>query len=85
MRFRQAITKDRPFDINDVQDHVLAVAAVHVDRVTLETFFTGVEDTADPAVRALLSRVRDLYALGVFKAHKGWFLEHGRLRRPARR
>ncbi|MEV7327374.1 acyl-CoA dehydrogenase [Micromonospora sp. NPDC093244] len=76
--------KDRPFDIfNDVQDHVLTLAAAHIDRITLEAFVAGIEDTADPAVRALLSRVCDLYALSVIEAHKGWFLEHGRLT-PAR-
>ncbi|PMR60239.1 acyl-CoA oxidase [Verrucosispora sp. ts21] len=76
--------KDRPFDIfNDVQDHVLAVAAAHVDRVTLEAFVAGIEATSDPAVKALLSRVCDLYALSVIETHKGWFLEHGRLT-PAR-
>ncbi|WP_422747622.1 acyl-CoA dehydrogenase [Micromonospora sp. WMMD1219] len=76
--------KDRPFDIfNDVQDHVLAVAAAHVDRVTLEAFVAGIDATADPAVKELLSRVCDLYALSVIEANKGWLLEHGRLT-PAR-
>ncbi|MBQ1024016.1 acyl-CoA dehydrogenase [Micromonospora sp. C95] len=76
--------RDRPFDIfNDVQDHVLTAAAAHVDRITLEAFVAGIEDTADPGVRALLSRVCDLYALSVIESHKGWLLEHGRLT-PAR-
>ncbi|WBB51986.1 acyl-CoA dehydrogenase [Verrucosispora sp. WMMD573] len=76
--------QDRPFDIfNDVQDHVLTAAAAHIDRITLEAFVAGIEDTADPAVRALLSRVCDLYALSVIESHKGWLLEHGRLT-PAR-
>ncbi|SCL14516.1 Acyl-coenzyme A oxidase [Micromonospora nigra] len=84
LRNGAATKKDRPFDIfNDVQDHVLTVAAAHIDRVTLEAFVAGIEDTADPQVRALLSRVCDLYALSVIEANKGWFLEHGRLT-PAR-
>ncbi|ATO13604.1 acyl-CoA oxidase [Micromonospora sp. WMMA2032] len=85
-RLRNGATtkKDRPFDIfNDVQDHVLAVAAAHVDRIALEAFVAGIERTADPAAQALLSRVCDLYALSVIEADKGWFLEHGRLT-PAR-
>ncbi|MEV4765895.1 acyl-CoA dehydrogenase, partial [Micromonospora chokoriensis] len=85
-RLRNGATtkKDRPFDIfNDVQDHVLSVAAAHIDRVTLEAFVAGVDGTDDPAVRALLSRVCDLYALSVIETNKGWFLEHGRLT-PAR-
>ncbi|GIJ22421.1 acyl-CoA dehydrogenase family protein [Micromonospora lutea] len=85
-RLRNGATskQDRPFDIfNDVQDHVLTAAAAHIDRVTLEAFVAAIEETADPAVRALLSRVCDLYALSVIEAHKGWLLEHGRLT-PAR-
>lgn len=84
LRNGAATKKDRPFDIfNDVQDHVLAVATAHIDRVTLEAFVAGIEDTADPAVQALLSRICDLYALSVIETNKGWFLEHGRLT-PAR-
>ncbi|NLU78891.1 acyl-CoA oxidase [Micromonospora sp. HNM0581] len=76
--------QDRPFDIfNDVQDHVLTAAAAHIDRVTLEAFVAGIEDATDPVVRALLSRVCDLYALSVIESHKGWLLEHGRIT-PAR-
>ncbi|MEG3637324.1 acyl-CoA dehydrogenase family protein [Micromonospora palythoicola] len=80
LRNGAASKRDRPFDIfNDVQDHVLTAAAAHIDRITLEAFVAGIEDTADPAVRALLSRVCDLYALSVIESHKGWLLEHGRL------
>jgi acyl-CoA oxidase len=70
----------RPFDVfNDVQDHVLAAAQAHIDRIVLEAFVAGIERTPDPAARALLGRVCDLYALSTIEADKGWFLEHGRL------
>jgi acyl-CoA oxidase len=73
-----------PFDVfNDVQDHVLNAAQAHIDRVVLEAFVAGIERTTDPAARALLSAVCDLYALSTIEADKGWFLEHGRLT-PAR-
>ncbi|MEV7626410.1 acyl-CoA dehydrogenase [Actinoplanes sp. NPDC089786] len=76
--------KDRPFDIvNDVQDHLLAAASAHIDRVVLEAFVAGIDRAADPAAAALLSRVCDLYALSTIEAGKGWFLEHERLT-PAR-
>jgi acyl-CoA oxidase len=82
---RNAATKgDRPFDVfNDVQDHVLRTAEAHVDRIVLEAFVAAIERTADPAARALLGRVCDLFALTTIEADKGWFLEHGRLT-PAR-
>lgn len=70
----------RPFDVfNDVQDHVLRTAQVHIDRVVLEAFVAGIERTTDVGARALLERVCDLYALSTIEADRGWFLEHGRL------
>jgi acyl-CoA oxidase len=69
-----------PFDIfNDVQDHVLKTAQAHIDRIVLEAFVAGIERTTDPAAKALLEKVCDLYALSTIEADKGWFLEHGRL------
>ncbi|WNV75971.1 acyl-CoA dehydrogenase [Geodermatophilus sp. DSM 44513] len=73
-----------PFDVfDDVQDHVLAVARAHVDRVVLEAFVAGIARTTDPGARALLERVCDLFALSTIEADRAWFLEHGRLT-PAR-
>ena len=70
----------RPFDVfNDVQDHVLRTAQVHIDRVVLEAFVAGIERTTDVGARALLERVCDLYALSTIEADRAWFLEHGRL------
>jgi len=69
-----------PFDMfNDVQDHVLKTAQTHIDRVVLEAFVAGVDRTDDPAAKALLGKVCDLYALTTIEADKAWFLEHGRL------
>ena len=69
-----------PFDMfNDVQDHVLATAQSHIDRVVLEAFVAGVDRATDPDVKALLDAVCDLYALTVVEANKGWFMEHGQL------
>jgi acyl-CoA oxidase len=80
LRASAARRRDRQFDVfNDVQDHVLKTATAHIDRVVLEAFVAGIERTTDPAARALLGRVCDLYALSTIEADKGWFLEHGRL------
>ncbi len=64
---------------NDAQDHVLRAARVHVDRVVLEAFVAALERCADPAAKALLGRVCDLYVLGNVESDLGWFLAHGRL------
>jgi acyl-CoA oxidase len=82
---RNAARQDlSPFDVfNDVQDHALSAAQAHIDRVVLEAFVAGIQRTSDPAARALLAAVCDLFALSTIEADKGWFLEHGRLT-PAR-
>ncbi|WP_127782793.1 acyl-CoA dehydrogenase [Rhodococcus sp. X156] len=80
-RLRRAGDEDADaFEVfNDAQDHVLRTAHVHVERVVLEAFITGIDRCTDPEARALLERVCDLYALHTIEADKGWFLEHGRM------
>jgi acyl-CoA oxidase len=81
-RLRKGAATDgiKAFDIfNDVQDHLLKTAQAHIDRIVLEAFVAGIERTVDPAAKALLGKVCDLYALSTIEADKGWFLEHGRL------
>ncbi|MEU4243341.1 acyl-CoA dehydrogenase [Actinoplanes sp. NPDC026619] len=79
LRRGAAQKKDRQFDIfNDVQDHVLEVSKAHVDRVVLEAFVAGIAKSGEP----LLAKMCDLYALSTIEAHKGWYLEHGRITPP---
>ncbi|MGY1723866.1 acyl-CoA dehydrogenase family protein [Blastococcus sp. SYSU DS0533] len=81
-RLRKNSTTDgmAPFDMfNDVQDHVLMTARTHIDRIVLEAFVDAVDRTADPAAKALLDTLCDLYALSTIEEDKGWFLEHGQL------
>ena len=85
MRLRKATGSDAdPFTVfNDAQDHVVETARAHVDRVVLEAFVAGVEACEDPAAKAVLGQVCDLYALSIIEAERGWHLEHGRIT-PAR-
>jgi acyl-CoA oxidase len=73
-----------PFAVfNDAQDHVLRAGRVHTDRIVLEAFVAAIDRCADPAARALLEQVCDLYALANVEADLAWFLGHNRLT-PAR-
>jgi acyl-CoA oxidase len=85
MRLRKAAASDADaFGVfNDAQDHLIAAARAHVDRVVLEAFVAGIDACDDPAARELLGRVCDLYALSTIEADRGWFLEHTRIT-PAR-
>ncbi len=69
-----------PFAVfNDAQDHVLLAARAHIDRIVLERSIAQIDACDDPDVAALLSALRDLHALALIEAERGWFLEHGRL------
>ncbi|MDF2092112.1 acyl-CoA dehydrogenase [Knoellia sp. 3-2P3] len=85
MRLRRATAPGADaFEVfNDTQDHLLAAARAHVDKVVLEAFVAGVAACEDTTARAVLDRVCDLYALSTIEADKGWFLEHTRIT-PAR-
>jgi acyl-CoA oxidase len=61
------------------QDHVLAAARAHVERLVLEAFREKVQSMPDGANRDALRLLCDLYALSTIEADRAWFLEHGRL------
>jgi acyl-CoA oxidase len=60
------------------QDHALAAATAHVERIVHEQFAARVA-TADGEAREVLDRLRDLYALSMVSRDRGWWLEHGYL------
>jgi acyl-CoA oxidase len=62
-----------------VQDHVIASARAHVERLVLEAFTAKVETLPDGPTRDLLARVCELHALAEIERDRAWFLEHGRL------
>jgi acyl-CoA oxidase len=69
-----------PFDVLvETQDHVVAVARTHVERVVLEAFSEALERIGEPRLKALLGKVCDLYAISRIEADRAWFQEHGRL------
>jgi acyl-CoA oxidase len=72
------------FDVfNSAQDHVLAAARAHIDRIVLELFVAAIERCEDAEVKDLLEMVCDLHAMSMLERDRAWFLEHGRLT-PAR-
>ena len=69
-----------PFTVfNDCQDHVLVAARVHVHREILESFCGAIERAEDDALRGVIDRLCDLYALSELERERAWFQEHGRI------
>lgn len=63
--------------LNETQDHVVALARAHVERVVLERFREAIDDIDDPALRAPLDRLAALFALHGIEEDRAWFLEAG--------
>jgi acyl-CoA oxidase len=64
---------------SEVQDHVIAAARAHVERLVLEAFVDKMAAMADGDDKVALNLLCDLYALSTIEADRAWFMEHGRL------
>jgi acyl-CoA oxidase len=72
------------FDVfNSAQDHLLAAARAHIDRIVLEQFVAAIDSCEDDEVKAMLDLLCDLHVMSHLERDRAWFLEHGRLT-PAR-
>lgn len=61
------------------QDHLLATALAHVERILVERFSAAIERCPEEDLRRTLKQLCDLFALWRIESDKGWFLEHGYL------
>lgn len=64
---------------SQVQDHVIALARAHVERLVLEAFTDQVRELPEGGNRTALGLLCDLFALSTIEADRAWFMEHGRL------
>ena len=62
-----------------VQDHVIAAARAHVERLVLEAFIDKIRPMPDSDMKVALYLLADLHALSTIEADRAWFMEHGRL------
>ncbi len=62
-----------------VQDHVIAAARAHTERLVLEAFVAKTAALPDGDLKVALNLLCDLHALSTIEADRAWFMEHGRL------
>ncbi|GAA1941251.1 acyl-CoA dehydrogenase [Nocardioides hwasunensis] len=62
-----------------VQDHVIAAARAHTERLVLEAFVARTASLPDGDLKVALDLLCDLHALSTIEADRAWFMEHGRL------
>lgn len=65
-----------------VQDHVIAAANAHVERLVLEAFVDATRALPDSPNKVALNLLCDLYALSTLEKDRAWFMEHGRMSSP---
>ena len=66
------------FDAFNVsQRHLIEVGLAHVERVILEQFIKQIARTTDAGVKAVLTKLCQLFALSQMEKNKGWYLESG--------
>ena len=65
--------------LSRVQDHVIAAARAHVERLVLEAFVEKVAALDDGDLKLTVNLLCDLYALSEIESDAAWFMEHGRL------
>ena len=64
---------------SQVQDHVIAAARAHVERLVLEAFVDQQRSMPDGDLKVALGLLCDLHALHGIESDRAWFMEHGRL------
>lgn len=62
-----------------VQDHVIAAARAHVERMVLDSFIEKTRALPEGDQKVALNLLCDLHALCTIEADRAWFMEHGRL------
>lgn len=64
---------------NECQDHLIALAQAHIERVILEDFIKAVERCEETKLKNQLKNLCDLYALSHIEKGAAWFLENNYL------
>jgi acyl-CoA oxidase len=64
---------------SQAQDHVIAAAWAHAERLVLEAFVDKVRAMPEGDNRVAVQMLCDLFALTTIEADRGWWMEHGRL------
>ncbi len=83
-RFKRGIDEGfDPFEVfRAVQNHAVAAAHAHIERVVLEAFARAADACEEGPLKEALGRLCDLYALHRIEFDRGYLQEHGRLTGP---
>ncbi len=68
--------------VNACQDHLIALARAHVDRIVLEAAHDALDAMRVGEAKALVQRVVTLCGLATLEDHRAWYLEKGYFEAP---
>lgn len=75
----RAYIKDQGMDsfnaFNRCQHHLLNVGNSYTERLIIDNFINQINATEDKGVKAILTKLCQLYGLSTIEQHKGWYLE----------
>ena len=71
--------KDASALVNSHQVELIEAAKAHVDLILLTAFNQGLERVEDEDTKAVLTRLRDLFALTTIQRELSWYIMHGHL------
>ena len=78
-RLRKRI--ERKMDVEqatlEVQEHLVALAKAHAERLALEWFDAAVSEVMDPSLRAVLDQVGALHGISVLRTDAGFYIGEG--------
>jgi acyl-CoA oxidase len=69
----------------EVQEHMIAAALAHVDRLVAAAFRDAIPRIDDAGLRGWMARLADLHALARIEETLAWYLEDGTVERPKAR
>ena len=65
--------------VNECQDHLIALARAHVDRIVLEAALEALDAMEDGDAKKLVAKLVALHGLASLEGNRAWYLEKGYL------
>ncbi|ALO66973.1 acyl-CoA dehydrogenase [Arthrobacter alpinus] len=74
------LPKDKGAEVfNNNQNDLIEAARAHAELLQWEAFTAALDRITDPGTKRVMTRLRDLFGLGLIEKHLSWYLMNGRI------
>ncbi|WP_104110490.1 acyl-CoA dehydrogenase [Arthrobacter sp. N199823] len=74
------LPKDKGAEVfNNNQNDLIEAARAHAELLQWEAFTAALDRITDPGTKRVMTRLRDLFGLGLIEKHLDWYLMNGRI------